>query len=207
MKKTIIIVAIAVLGIVALCVGVLIAMTPDPPPPLPVDRHTANALPEMLGMERPDTRIERLLAIKTYQGDPDFNDMLTLSQIGGLEYYELDANSDDYLLITPFEINGKLEIYNVVFDAYNEEYVPSKVVFTANKGKSLPENYSLLLRYSRPDVPVYQIKLTQDEQTATYQIINTEDGAAVKTMQFIKDDADGGTESFGTEIKLEEDDE
>jgi len=60
----------------------------------------------------------------------------------------------------------------------------------------------LLLRYSRPEFPDYQIKLTQGEQSATYQIINTENGVPVRKIQYVKDDIMKGTESFGEEIEL-----
>ena len=110
MKKTVIIVLIAVLAIVALCMGVLIAMMPEPQQTgIPIDIHTNNSLIETLGIERVKKNPERLIAIKTYKEGMDFSDILAIAQIGGLEYYELDKYSKDYLLIVPLEIGGKMK--------------------------------------------------------------------------------------------------
>lgn len=210
MKKTVIIVFIVLLSIAAICLGVLIALTPDPVQPVPEDPHTPNSLITTLGIERPDTTLERLLVLKTYQGGLNADDLLEIAQVGGLEYYELDQRSNDYLLITPFEINGKLEISKLVYDTRNEIYVPESVAHTANGGNPLPDNYSLLIRYSRPEIPEYEIKLTQPgitevPQTATYQIVNMEGDSLVGVTQFIKDDARDSdvapTESSEVKIK------
>lgn len=216
MNKTIIIVLIGVLAVVALCLGVVIMVTPDPVEPVPVDMHTPNSLIETLGIERPNKTMERLLAIRTYE-DVDFStlvssDMLKLAQLGGVEYLELDERSNDYLLIVPLEINGNLEVSNVVYDDIDEMYMSQNVMFKANGGKRLPDNYALLVRYTRPKLPQYEIKLTQkkitgEQQTATYQIIDTEKNVPVKVTQYIKDDIsindliNGRTESVGAEIK------
>lgn len=206
MKEKIIIVAISVLAVAALSLGVLIALSPEEVEPIPVDVHTPNSLIEALDIERPDRKTERLLAIKTYQNKSefskdDFKDIINIAQSGGMEYLELDK-SDDYLLIIPYEINGKMEISGVKYDEYNEEYVSdsSTYYYLCNKGKELPDNYCLLVRYSRPATPAYEIKLSQNNgnQTATYQIVNTEkNGSPVKILQRIKDDIDKGSESVG----------
>ena len=95
-----------------------------------------------------------------------------------------------------------LKISKLEYNTYEEKYVKGATIYPAYEGKPLYDNYSLLLRYSRPDVPGYQIELRQGEQTATYQILNTENGKPVKKLQYIKDDIDAGTESFGEEIKI-----
>lgn len=213
MKKTLIIVALCVLVVCAICLGAVILNWSDPGEQVPVDLHTPNNIVEVLGIERSDTRLERLFAITTYQGQASYdeliNDLINMGQVTSFEYLELDDRSNDYLLITPFEINGVLEIATLRYDSWNERYVRDEVVFTGNNGKRLPENYSLLLRYSRPSIPQYEIKLTQkgvdgEFQTATYHILNVqENGEPVKTIQRIKDDIDPGTdERLGVPIKL-----
>lgn len=213
MNKTIITVAIIVLGVVALCLGGIIIATPDPVEPAPVDIHTDNSLVEKLGIERPNKKTERLFAIKTYQGDVNTKDIVEIAQIGGMEYIELDPRANDYLLVVPFEVGGKLSVSQVVYDDYLEEYVVPKNTgddsiyqFKANNGENVYDYYSLLIRYSRPDTPEFQIKLIQDngEQTATYNIINKEAGEAVKTTQFVIDDVQAGTHSIGEHIVLED---
>ena len=206
MKKTVIIVLIAILSVAAICVGILIAITEPVVETSPADPYTPNSLITTLGIERPSKKIERLVAIRTYQGEIESEDLIKIAKAGGMEFLDLDKESDDYLLVIPFEINGKMQISNVTYDSFNEEYTSSgEAVFSCNNGKELPDNYSLLIRYSRPDEPKYEIKLTQGEQQATYQIVNKEeDGSPVKTTQFIKDDTDAGSESFGTPIKLQD---
>lgn len=223
-KKTVVIVAIIVLFIIAICMAVLIAVTPDKVEE-PKDIHAPNELIENLNIARNNVGFERMISIRTYQGEPDFNDMLAISLTGRLEYYELDKQSNDYLLITPFEINGIMELSNVVKSEQMDGFETKEAVFKCNSGQPLPENYALLLRYSRPDEPEYEIKLTQtdypsgEKQTATYRIVNMEssmkfvedDGefverrvkSPVKKDQRVKDNKDAGTESEGDEIIIE----
>ena len=222
MKKTVIIVLIIVFSIIAICLGVLVAMTPEPAEPAWVDPHTPNNLIEILGIDRQiGYDQERLIAIKTYQGEMSFEDIREIAGVGGLEYYELDPNSNDYLLIVPFEINGTMKISSLAFDKNSEEYITGSTVFPCNKGNPLPDNYSLLLRYSRPYDPQYEINLTQGEQgeqLATYQISNMElidkkieKYAPVKTIQLVNEYIEGNTnpitESYGNEIKIASEDE
>jgi len=205
MKKTLLIVSIGVLGIVAICLMVLIALTPAPVEPAPIDIYTPNSLPIALGIERPNKTLERLIALKTYQEkEVLLDDLLTISQIGGLEYYELDPESNDYLLITPFEIKGTLELQSLAYNEVAEIYEPQQIIFKANNGEELPDNYSLLIKYSRPKEPEYRVKLIQGDQVASYHIINTEDGEPVKMVQFVKDDKNPGTESIGASIIIPE---
>ena len=150
-----------------------------------------NELIETLGIVRQDKEVKRLFAIRTYEGEADFGDMLKIAQLGGLEYKELDPESDNYMLITPMQTNTTLTISNLVYDEYKEKYLPQQVVIRANGGNSLPNNYALLLRYTRPNKgkQQYEIKVTQGDKTATYQIINVEeDGTPVKRDQLVKDD-------------------
>jgi len=212
--KKILIVLIAIFSIAAICFGVLWAITPEPEPIVAIDRHTDNDLIEILGIERPNREVERLLAIKTYQGEVDFEDIRKIAQVGGMEYIELDDKSDDYLLIVPLEINGKLTISSLMYDEYKEDFVvdETKPVEKCNGGEDLYNNYSLLLRYSRPDNPEYQIKLTQEqdsvkEQTATYNIINMEGDVPVGITQYVKDDISHGTTSVGAPIKIQTEEE
>ena len=212
MKKTVIIVVIAVLSVVAICLGILIALMPDQVDPIPVDPHTPNSLIASLGIERPNTIQERLIAIKTYEGEISVDDLIELGKVGGLEYYELDPEAKDYLLITPFEINGTMNIYSVGFDGESEKYVANNLVHECNGGEPLPDNYALLLKYSRPSTPQYQIDLVQEDNVAAYQFLNVElvdkmgKYAPVKTLQFVKEYIEGDfnpeTESFGKEIKI-----
>jgi len=213
MNKTIIVVIIAFLAVCAICLGAYIVLIPDQPVQIPVDIHTPNSIIETLGIARKDTKLERLLSIRTYQGINDsdelINDLIKIGEVTTFEYLELDDKSNDYLLITPFEINGVLEIGDLLYDTHEEMYLRNTIVFSGNGGNKLPDNYSLLLRYSRPDVPEYEIKLIQTkdgaEQTATYQIVNREGEEPVKKLQYIKDDINAGTESFGVPIQVEDD--
>lgn len=204
MKRTVIIVIIGFLAVCAICLGVLIAIMPEPVEPAPVDIHTPNSVIQTLEIERPNKKVERLMALRTYQGEIDVNDLIKIAEQGGLEYLELDDKSSEYILLMPFEINGKLEISTLRYDEYEEVFVPQETIFKANGGRELPDNYSLLIRYSRPSIPQYQIKLSQNEgeQTATYQIVNMEGDTPVKKTQFVKDDIDAGTESFGVENRV-----
>ena len=209
MKKTIIIVGIIVFSTIAICLGILIALTPDPIGPAPVDIHEPNSIVSEVGIERPDTSTERLIAIRTYNGKADaFDDLVKIAQFGRVEYLVLDDKSDDYLLIMPFEIKGKMILSSLKYDTFNEVYVKdeTKSSFECNSGKELPDGYCLLLRYTRPTTPEYQLKLFQEDekQTATYQIVNMENGSPVKTTQLVKDDKKSGTESFGKPITIKE---
>jgi len=207
MKKTVLIVLIVVLSIAAMCLGVAILMMPEPAEPAYVDPHTPNSLIEKLGIERPNRKTERLLVLRTYEDEVAFEDILEIAKVGGLEYHELDDRADDYILVIPFEINGKLYISDVEYDTFEEKFVEKDVIYKCNGGEVLPDNYCLLLRYSRPENPEYQLQLVQTTETghqvATYQIVNTEGDDPVKTTQFVKDDIDAGTESTGKEIEIE----
>lgn len=206
MKKTIIIVCIAVFAIFAICLGVLIAVFPDTVDQVVVDLHTPNSLIDTLDIERPDTKVDRLIAIKTYQDELSFKenaviDLLKMAQNSGVEYYELNENTNDYLLVVPFEINGTMTVSTVKYDTYNEEYVEDSVIYKCNSGDKLPDNYALILRYSRPSEPEYQIQLVEEKdgilQTATYMITNTDDGKPVTVLQLVKDDINPGTDRVG----------
>lgn len=217
MKNKIIIVVISVLAICAICLGVLIALMPDPIEQIPVDIHTPNSIIETLGIERKKTELERLYAIRTYQEvngiDELIEDIISIGQVSSFEYFDLtNGRGSDYLLVTPFEINGKLEISSVKYDEAKEKYVADQTLYKGNNGENIPDNYALLLRYSRPSDPEIEIKLTQEkdghEQTATYQVVDKEriektgQYVPVKTTQYVKDDISAGTESVGIEIKL-----
>lgn len=207
MKKTIIIVLIAVLAVVAICLGTLIAVWQEPVDTTNIDIHTNNSIIETLGIQRSNTKLERLFAITTYQGassnDELISDIIRVGQVSSFEYLELNDKGDDYLLITPFEINGKLEIGTLAYDPYNEFYKRDKIIFRGNEGERLPDNYSLLIRYTRPAIPEIEIKLIQEkngeEQTATYQVVNAE---GVTTTQRIKDDIAPGTDELGLPLKM-----
>lgn len=211
MNKKILIIIIGVLAVIALVLGIVILVMPEPEKPVEIINYDKNRLIETLGITRPNKRVERLFAIKTYEGKPGFEDMLKLALTGKLEYYELDSKSNNYMLVIPLKINGKMVIYDVVYSDYDEEYQIKKEtpVLECYDGKRLPQNYGLLIRYSRPNKPKFAIKLSlgKDEatgktQTATYMITNTEDGQAVKAIQFVKDDIEPGTQSFGSELDI-----
>ena len=86
MKKTAIIVGIIVLSTIAVCLGILIALSPDPIEPAPVDVHTPNSIISEIGIERPNTSTERLIAIRTYNGRTDaFDDVVKIAQFGRVE--------------------------------------------------------------------------------------------------------------------------
>ncbi len=211
MNKKILIIIIAVLAVIALGLGIAILVMPEPEKPVEIIHYDNNRLIETLGITRPDKRVERLLAIKTYEGNPNFNDMLKLALAGKLEYYELDPKSDNYMLIVPMNINGKMRLYDVQYSDYDEEYQlkTENPVLKCYNGERLPQNYALLVRYTRPSSPKFAVKLflRQDAttgvyQTATYMITNNENGEPVKTIQFVKDDIEPGTQSFGSELEI-----
>ena len=211
MNKKILIVIIGVLAVIALILGIVILVMPEPEKPVEVIKYDKNKLIETFGITRPNKRVERLFAIKTYEGKPGFDDMLKLALTGKLEYYELDSKSNNYMLVIPLKINGKMVIYDVVYSDYDEEYQikTQTPVLKCYDGKRLPQNYGLLIRYSRPNKPKFAIKLSlgKDEatgktQTATYMITNNENGAPVKAIQFVKDDIEPGTQSFGSELEI-----
>ena len=211
MNKKVIIIIIAVLAVIALGLGIAILVMPEPEKPVEIIHYDNNKLIEELGITRPDKRVERLIAIKTYEGQPGFSDMLKLALAGKLEYYELDPKSDNYMLIVPMNINGKMRLYDVEYSDYDEEYQlkTENPILKCYNGERLPQNYGLLVRYSRPSSPKFAVKLflRQDAttgvyQTATYMITNNEDGEPVKTIQFVKDDIEPGTQSFGSELEI-----
>ena len=210
MNKKVLIIIIAVLAVIALGLGIVIMVMPEPEKPVEVIHYDNNRLIETLGITRPNKRVERLIAIKTYEGAPNFDDMLKLALTGKLEYYELDSKSNNYMLIVPMNINGKMRLYNVEYSDYDEEYqISNDPILKCYNGERLPQNYGLLVRYSRPNRPKVAVKLflRQDEatgvyQTATYMITNNENGEPVKTIQFVKDDIEPGTQSFGSELEI-----
>ena len=187
MKKTIIIVIIGVLSVAAICIGVILALMPKPIEQVEVDPYTPNNLANILEIEKPNKKIERLMAIRTYEKNVDMNDINTIAKNTKIRYYILDENATGHLLIVPFEINGKLTISEVYYDSdYEEDYLTGQVIFSDD----VTENYALLLKYDRPDVPEYEIKLTQGKQTATYRILNKENGVKVEATQLISEDID-----------------
>ena len=212
MNKKIIIIIIGVLVFIALVLGVIILITPDPVEPVEVISYDNNNLIETFDITRPNKRVERLIAIKTYEGEPNFQDMLKLTQDANLEYVELDEKAKDYMLIIPFNINGRMRIFNVEYNDYDEEYQLQKTpAYRCYNDERLPQNYGLLVRYSRPSTPKFAVKLylredeeTNTYQTATYMITNTENGEPVKTIQLIKDDIEPGTQSYGSELEIKE---
>ena len=212
MNKKIIISIIGVLVFISLALGVVIMVMPEPEKPVEVISYDNNNLIETFDITRPNKRVERLIAIKTYEGEPNFQDMLKLTQDANLEYLELDEKAKDYMLIIPFNVNGRMRIFNVEYNDYDEEYQLQKnPVYKCYNGERLPQNYGLLVRYSRPSTPKFAVKLylredeeTNTYQTATYMITNTENGEPVKTIQLIKDDIEPGTQSYGSELEIRE---
>jgi len=196
MKKTIIVVCIAVLAILALCLLAVIAITPDPVPGPPPDPYTSNELASVLEIERdPKAKREILMQMKTYDIGVDESEINLIAKTPDtdLRYYVLDKDAKGHLLFVPFEINGIITISKVEYDSVDtEDYYVGEEIFR----DTVTPNYALLLKYDKPDSYEYEIKLTQGEQTATYRILNKDPrtGGRVEASHPIKEDRVGETE-------------
>lgn len=198
MKKTIIVVIIAILAVLAICLLAVIAVTPDPVVAPPPDPHTDNKLAALLEIERnTDVKREILMAIRTYTNGVDEKDINLIAETAGtdLRYYVLNKDAKGHLLIVPFEINGTITISKIKYDSDDTEdyYVDKQDVIFKD---TVTPNYALLLKYDRPGTYEYEIKLTQGEQTSTYWILNNASGDRIEATQFIKEDKKGEVETI-----------
>lgn len=172
MKEKILIGAICALILVVVGIGSYVALVPtiDPvrsPDPVVTD-FPENELPAKLGIQRPNTRVPRIFAVRNYEERLDQEE---INQIDFLKYYVLDGSSQDHILVVPFDIGGRITVTELMWDDYEEEYVPSNAEDAVLIDEEITPGYALLLQYDRPSsAPEYQIKVTQGATTATYNI-------------------------------------
>lgn len=143
-----------------------------------------NELPKYLGIDRPNKEIPRLFAIRNYEDrlEPD-----EINQISCLRYYVLDNNAKDHMLILPFDVGGRITVTRLEWHDYSEKYVPSNAEDAVLIDDEIVQGYSLLLQYDRPsNNPEYQIKITQGNSTATYNISPVE--GKLEEVEYIKRD-------------------
>ena len=143
-------------------------INPDPLDPVIENVFEENQLPKFLKIERPNTKVPRLFAIRNYN---DSLDQEEINSIYYLRYYVLDANAKDHMLILPFDIGGRITVTRLEWDPYEEDYLPSNAEDAILIDEEIVQGYALLLQYDRPSSnPEYQIKITQGSDVATYNI-------------------------------------
>jgi hypothetical protein len=172
MNEKVLIGIICGLVLVVFGIGSYVMMTPtinpDPIDPAVESVFEENQLPKYLGVERPDTKVPRLFAIRNYD---DMLDQEEINSIACLRYYVLDNRAKDHMLIIPFDIGGRITVTRLEWDPYEEDYLPSNREDAVLIDEQIVQGYSLLLQYDRPsNNPEYQIKITQGSSTATYKI-------------------------------------
>ena len=202
MKKTVIIVLIAIFAVAAICVGVLIPFTPDKKVvEEPKNPYTDNGMFEILEIDRAQEGNVRkkMMAILTYTNGSDeaIINQIANNKDTNLKYVVLDKNAKGNLLVVPHNINGTITISKLVFDVGDRgEYYVGDTVFTG----TVWDNYGLLLKCDRPDEKEkfeqkykYQIKLEQGEQVATYWISDSDNESEkrAEAIQYIRADKEG----------------
>lgn len=193
-KSAVIVVLIAICAVAAICLGVLIAVTPEKVVEVTKNPYTANGMFEILEIERESGDRSRLMAIKTYKEKLDKIDINTISTnpTTNLKYHILDENDKGHLLVLPYNINGTITVSKIIFDRDDTgEYKIGETLFT----DTVKENYGLLLKYDRPgdEKYEYKIELTEGEKNAVYWISNTdnESGVRAEAIQHIREAKSG----------------
>jgi len=186
-KNNIIIGIIAVLTVLLMCIGIYIAKTPPiveetPPPP---DPHPVNELANIEALEiiRPERKIPKRVAIRNYTDGLNVEHINALSANKKQIYYNvLTRDSKNYMLIVPYQIGGTLTLTELMYVDKLEAWVanPERVIISHEIG----EDYALLLQYDRPVNAKYELKITQSDETMTYQIEAAE-GGKVATLEYL----------------------
>ena len=189
MKEKILIGVICGLILVVVAIGSYVALVPtvDPIPTSSPEiiEFPANELPKKLGIQRPNTRVPKIFAIRNYE---DGLDQEEINEIDFLKYYVLDPSSEDHILVLPFDVGGRITVSELMWDDYEEDYVQSNAEDSVLIDEEITPGYALLLQYDRPsNAPEYQIKVTQGATTATYKI-QPKGKNKIEEYEYIKSD-------------------
>lgn len=175
MKDKILMIAIGILSVIVVVIGSYVALMPTVNPDNRGGNVVLEKLPEnemlpRLGIARQskDKSIRRIMVVRNYEDklDPD-----EINLIDRLRYYVLDRNAKGHILVLPYDIGGRITVTELEYSEYTETYVPSTKEDSVLIDEEITPGYALLLQYDRPSTnPEYQVKITQGEVTATYNI-------------------------------------
>lgn len=195
MKEKILILLIAVLGLIALAVGAYVLLVPTVDPNAQVV-YKENKLFEKLEIEREvkSEDIARVFFIRNYEDKLEPNE---INNIDNLRYYILDNNAKGHMLILPYNIGGKITVTKLKLNEINEKYVPSNAEDAILINEEITKDYALLLKYDRAtSVPQYQIKITQGDKIATYNIEPIGGAGRVSEYEHIQRDNEKGVSKY-----------
>lgn len=172
-KEKVLIGVICALILIVVGIGSYVYLVPtvDPDKPEIVVNNDfpENELPKKLGIDKPNTKVARVFAIRNYEKGLDADEINSINV--PIRYYVLNSKATGSMLILPFEVGGRITVTELMWDDYEEDFVPSNKEDAVLIDEQITENYGLMLQYNRPsNNPEYQIKITQGSTVATYNI-------------------------------------
>lgn len=173
MKEKILIAVICVLALVVVAIGSYVYLVPTVDPDKPVviinNNFPENELPKVLKISKPNTKVARVFAIRNYEDGLDSDEINEIKV--PIRYYVLGNKAKGNLLVLPFEVGGRITVTELMWDDFEEDYVPSNKDDAVLIDEQITPNYGLMLSYDRPSTnPEYEIKITQGSTVATYKI-------------------------------------
>lgn len=187
MKEKILIAVICALALIVVAIGSYVYLVPtvDPDKPIQVveNNFPENELPKTLKISKPNTKVARVFAIRNYEKGLDAEEINSINV--PIRYYVLGSKPTSSMLILPFEVGGRITVTELMWDDYEEDFVPSNKEDAVLIDEQITQNYGLMLNYDRPSTnPEYQIKITQGSTVATYKIGPSTD----EEIEFVKMD-------------------
>ncbi len=187
MKEKILIAVICVLALVVVAIGSYVYLVPTVDPDKPVkiinNNFPENELPKVLKINKPNTKVARVFAIRNYEDELDSDEINEIKV--PIRYYVLGNKAKGNLLVLPFEVGGRITVTELMWDDFEEDYVPSNKDDAVLIDEQITPNYGLMLNYDRPSTnPEYEIKITQGSTVATYKIGPSTD----EEIEFVKMD-------------------
>ena len=173
MKEKILVIVICALALVVVGIGSYVYLVPtvDPEKPVPIVNNDSQEyeLRKVLKINDPNTKVPRIFAVRNYEKE------LAPDEINAIEvpirYYVLGSKAKGNILVLPFEVGGRITVTELMWDEYEEDFVPSNKEDAVLIDEQITPNYGLMLSYDRPSTnPEYQIKITQGSYVATYNI-------------------------------------
>lgn len=173
MKEKILIAVICVLALVVVAIGSYVYLVPTVDPDKPVEiinnDFPENELPKVLKISKPNTKVARVFAIRNYEDELDSDEINEIKV--PIRHYVLSNKAKGNLLVLPFEVGGRITVTALMWDDFEETYVPSNKDDAVLIDEPITPNYGLMLSYDRPSTnPEYEIKITQGSTVATYKI-------------------------------------
>lgn len=173
MKEKILIGIICVLALAVIAIGAYVCLVPTMGPANVQDTNELvfpeNELTKTLGVEKPNTKIARIFAVRNYENGIDIDEINSINN--PIRCYVLDSRAKGNIFILPFEVGGRITVTKLVWDDYEEDFIPSTQADAILIDEQITQNYGLMLKYDRPSTnPEYQVKITQGNAVAVYDI-------------------------------------